>query len=89
MTPTDNGGYIEFGDDDVPLGEWSYDEDLEEWIFDPYVPLDAPVIPVVPYATTLPKTGESPNVYELLGLIALLAFIGALTIGLSRSGKRT
>ncbi|MDR3278116.1 MAG: LPXTG cell wall anchor domain-containing protein, partial [Oscillospiraceae bacterium] len=40
--------YVEFDEDGTPLGEWSYDEDTGEWIFDPYVPLG-----------DLPATGDS------------------------------
>ena len=30
--------YIEFDADGVPLGEWYWDDDLEEWVFDEYPP---------------------------------------------------
>ena len=37
-----DGGWIELDDGDVPLGEWTYDEEEEEWIFDnSAVPLGA------------------------------------------------
>ena len=34
----DEDHYIEFDEDGVPLGEWHWDEDMEEWIFDEYPP---------------------------------------------------
>ena len=30
---------MEFGEDGIPLGRWEWDEDLEEWVFDEYIPL--------------------------------------------------
>jgi len=34
----DDDGWLEFDDDGVPLGRWSWDDDLEEWVFDPFPP---------------------------------------------------
>ncbi|MDR3277149.1 MAG: LPXTG cell wall anchor domain-containing protein, partial [Oscillospiraceae bacterium] len=45
LTPTP---FTKFDDDGTPLGEWRWDEDTGEWIFDPYVPLG-----------DLPSTGDS------------------------------
>jgi len=33
------GSYIELDEEGTPLGEWHWDEDLELWVFDEYVPL--------------------------------------------------
>jgi uncharacterized repeat protein (TIGR02543 family) len=36
--PGAENAYIELDEDGVPLGEWRYDDDLGEWIFDEYPP---------------------------------------------------
>ena len=33
----DDGTYVELGLDGVPLGEWHWDEEIEEWVFDEYL----------------------------------------------------
>ena len=38
LTPNGSGSYIELDEDGVPLGEWRWDEEMEEWIFDEYPP---------------------------------------------------
>ena len=35
---TDEGNYIEIGADGTPLGEWHWDEEIEEWVFEEYPP---------------------------------------------------
>ncbi|MDL2288188.1 hypothetical protein LJC32_02270 [Oscillospiraceae bacterium OttesenSCG-928-F05] len=39
LEPTDDGGYIEVDEGGVPLGEWRWDPEPEEWVFDEYPPL--------------------------------------------------
>jgi hypothetical protein len=63
--------YIELGDDGTPLGEWHYDEDLGEWIFDEYPPL----------ADSLPQTGgvlEGNGMPMMIGFIVLLIALACL-----------
>jgi uncharacterized repeat protein (TIGR02543 family) len=69
LVPNDNGGgFIEFDEDGVPLGEWHFDEEIESWIFDPIVPLA--VFPV-------PATGDVGAVIPV-ALFALLAAAAAI-----------
>jgi hypothetical protein len=35
--------YVEYDGDGIPLGEWHWDEDLEDWVLDEYPPLEAPM----------------------------------------------
>jgi hypothetical protein len=51
IVPGDGGSYVELDENGTPLGEWRYDPDTGEWIFDEYPPL----------ADTLPQTG---NIWE-------------------------
>ena len=39
LIPGDDGKYIELDDNGTPVGEWHWDEDLNEWLFDEYPPL--------------------------------------------------
>ena len=41
LVALDDGGWIEFDEDGVPLGEWHWDDPLEMWIFEEYLPLDS------------------------------------------------
>ena len=53
-------GWLELNEDGVPLGAWTWDEELEEWIFEEDVPLGY-----------LPATGSSSDLiyrYLLLGM---------------------
>ena len=73
---TDDGNYVEIGLDGTPLGEWHWDEENEEWVFDEYPP---------PLAA-LPNTGDSGMPLHISLIYAfLLAGLGltALT-GLRR-----
>ena len=38
LVPLDDGGWIEFDEDGVPLGEWHWDDPLEMWVFEEYPP---------------------------------------------------
>ena len=72
---TPQGTYIEFGEDDTPLGEWRWDEDLEEWVFDEFPP---------PLGG-LPATGDSgiPKYFNILAGFCLInlgcAFLRKIT----------
>jgi hypothetical protein len=69
LVPTEDGGYEEFDEDGTPLGEWRYDPDTGEWIFDPYVPLGA-----------IPGTGDSgAAVWMLVAVVAVCGAAFALT----------
>ena len=60
LVPGDNGSFLEVDDNDVPLGEWNWDEDTGTWIFSPYVPLGE-----------LPQTGLEeilPVMFALFGI---------------------
>ena len=80
LVPTDDGqGWIEFGPDAIPLGEWHWDEDEQIWIFDPYPPLGA-----------MPQTGANKTValwITAFGAAAIGAGI-ALRIRKARKAKR-
>ena len=55
-TPTNPGNtlepegdtFVEYDEDGVPLGIWTYDEELEEWVFEEFIPL-----------SDFPTTGDS------------------------------
>lgn len=66
---TEDGGFIELDDQGVPLGEWTYDEDSETWIFDEYVPLGG-----------LPQTGIV-NLFPI-NLLLLLFGLSLILVGL-------
>ena len=71
----DDEHYLELDEDGVPLGEWRWDEEMEEWIFDEFPPLGS-----------LPQTGAAG-----ITAMALLAACGSsLGFGLSvrRGAKR-
>jgi len=53
---------VEYGEDGVPTGEWRWDDDLAEWIFDGSPPLG-----------NLPRTGDAGVTMSLL-----LLFLGVL-----------
>jgi len=72
--------YIEVDVNGTPLGEWHWDEHVEEWIFTEYTPLG-----------NLPKTGGEPsnNLDSLMGFILIgLTFIGiAAVLIFAKPGK--
>jgi pilin isopeptide linkage protein len=63
VPPNDEGSYVEFDDDGSPLGEWHYDEDSGEWIFDEFPPLgaidtgDGAIIPIALVALLVSAMG--------------------------------
>jgi len=70
--------WIEFDDQGVPLGTWTWDPDDEIWIFDENVPLGfaAPV-------AAMPQTGLdglSMYMYWLFGLSAMIAALSAFML---------
>ena len=68
IEPGDDGRYIEFDEEGVPLGEWRWEEVIEEWIFDEYPPLGS-----------LPRTGAD-NLPGLLIILACLSVAGPVLI---------
>jgi hypothetical protein len=86
IVPGDNGVYIEFDEDGVPLGEWRWDEPTEQWIFDEYPPL-----------ANLPQTGipfipESGKAWffigcGLLAMALLFCILGVAALRLRREPK--
>ena len=74
----DGDGFIQLDEDGTPLGRWEWDPELEEWIFDEFVPLGA-----------LPPTGDN-DVRARLFFLSLLILGCAgmpLMMGVSRRGK--
>jgi len=69
LIPGDDGMFIEVDEDGTPLGEWHYDEELGEWIFDKYPPLG-----------TLPNTGDTGTPAYLFLLIGLSVLGMGLTL---------
>jgi hypothetical protein len=69
----EDGSYIEFGDDGAPLGEWRWDEDLGQWIFDEYPPLGAL------------ETGDASGILPV-ALVAALA-IAAIAVALPKKKR--
>ena len=65
----EDGNYIEVDPAGVPLGEWHWDDDLEEWVFEEYPP---------PLAN-LPQTGLS-NISDLLAIIGIVFMATGLTL---------
>ena len=64
LVQIDEGGFIEFDDDGVPLGEWRWSEDEGQWIFNEYPPLGL-----------LPQTGYHGIPIRLI-LLYSLSLIG-------------
>jgi hypothetical protein len=67
--------FVEYDGEGVPLGEWHWDEELEDWVFDEYPPLEAP----------MPFTG-GVNVVEPLFFIGLLLLGIGLILAAWKSG---
>jgi hypothetical protein len=53
-----------FDEDGVPLGEWRYDPELGEWVFDEFPPL-----------ADLPQTGQLRWPIPVLSLSGMILFI--------------
>jgi len=78
VIPGDNGVFIALDENGTPLGEWHWDEELSEWIFDAYPPL-----------TDLPQTGVTGiriNLWLFIGF--LVAGIAAVLKSGSRRAKK-
>ncbi|MDR3271071.1 MAG: hypothetical protein LBT32_06165 [Peptococcaceae bacterium] len=83
LIPTDDGGFIYLDEDGTPLGEWRWDEETGEWIFEEY---DVPRGGGAPL-DSLPKTGGQtlpPGTYVLITALLL----AALGIPRRSAGKR-
>ena len=74
LVPDDDGNFTELDENDIPLGDWTWDEDLEEWIFEAEVPL-----------ASIPATGDSSNQFTL-ALLCAAALCAA--VALIRPRKR-
>jgi uncharacterized repeat protein (TIGR02543 family) len=79
LIPGDNGNFIEIGADGTPLGEWSWSELEQKWIFEEYPP-----------TAMLPQTGAPYPAGIPAGLLLLLAFaLAAMGAGiLNRESRR-
>jgi hypothetical protein len=79
IIPQDDGTYLVLDENGVPLGTWSYDPDLDEWIFDEATPL-----------ADLPQTGAvlPQDAYAgWLGLLAELSLLGLAIAALRRRAE--
>ena len=80
IVPNGPGSFIEMDENDVPLGEWRWDDDTETWIFDEYPPL----------GTALPKTGMNGASTNLFFLVSLtLLAVSAVFVVRHRKLQRT
>lgn len=81
LVPTDEGLFVEFDEDGVPLGEWRWDDPLEMWVFDEYPPLggweDA----------DLPQTGAPVFISVYLLLVGLTLIGVGIVVLPNRSYK--
>jgi hypothetical protein len=84
-SPGAENAYVEIGEDGTPLGEWRYDDDLGEWIFDEYPPPlgNLPRTGAV-LAGVLAETGAPARPF-LIFLCALLATLGFASFTARRS----
>jgi hypothetical protein len=80
IVPGDGGTYIELDENGTPLGEWRYDEDNGEWIFDEYPPLGN--LPQT--GAVLANKGAEASAPQRTLLILGLAFLIAGLAGLRR-----
>lgn len=77
VTESDDGIFVEFDEDTgVPLGEWRWDDDGMEWIYDEYPPL-----------SELPQTGAA-NMASLYLTVLGFTFIFAGAALNHKAGKR-
>jgi pilin isopeptide linkage protein len=80
LIPNGSGGYIELDEDGTPLGEWHYDDETGEWVFDAYPP------PL----SNLPQTGCNgipAYTFPLLGA-SLFLLLGASLFGAGAALRR-
>jgi fimbrial isopeptide formation D2 family protein len=68
LVPTGDGVFVELDENNVPLGEWHWDDPTQQWIFDAYPPLG-----------DLPQTGTavSDEVSDLFGPASALPLLAA------------
>ncbi|MDR3296045.1 MAG: LPXTG cell wall anchor domain-containing protein, partial [Clostridiales Family XIII bacterium] len=73
IVPGENGVYIEINEDGVPLGEWHWEEPIQEWVFEEYPPPLADM--------TLPQTGgQRAPLIPLLGFLAIVSIVAAVLL---------
>ena len=74
LVPGDDNTFIELDEEGVPLGQWSYDDEEEMWIFEEFPPLGG-----------LPDTGAGrvSNMYLLFG-VSLLGMAAVQLLGRKR-----
>jgi pilin isopeptide linkage protein/LPXTG-motif cell wall-anchored protein len=79
VTEDDETYFIEFDDDDVPLGKWHWDDDEDEWMwfFDDDVPLGA----------FMPATGEV-SIMHLLSAAGLLMMLAGVSLKFRKRRNR-
>ena len=71
----EDGSWIEYGPNGVPLGRWTWDEDEGAWLFDPFPPLAG---------FEMPKTGSNILLYTYIALTGM----GLIGIGVLVSPRR-
>ena len=76
LTLNDDGTFTEIDENGVPLGTWTWDDELEMWIFDPFVPLGG----------LLPKTGGSADAAIFL-ILATLSLTGIAMLSNTKKRK--
>jgi hypothetical protein len=77
----ENGSYIELDENGIPLGEWRWDENAGQWIFDPEVPMGA--------LSLAPKTGDAGIGADALCALFSLLLFAVLLRARARSGDKT
>jgi hypothetical protein len=75
LVPTDEGTFIEIGPDGTPLGEWRWDPEEGEWIYDEYPPLGE-----------LPQTGRLQWPVPVMALAGMTLFTSGWAIKRGKSG---
>jgi hypothetical protein len=74
LIPAGNGVYIEIDEEGTPLGEWHWDDPMEQWIFEEYPPLAN--LPQTGFRVALAET--SRTAYPFICLITLLLLLAVL-----------
>ncbi|MCL2840600.1 MAG: DUF5979 domain-containing protein [Defluviitaleaceae bacterium] len=87
-----NNMWVEFDDNDVPLGAWTWDDDADEWVFDDgNVPLGAMLpatSPIAAVVALMPQTGITSIMPILVAGLALSILIAAFAIFALRKSKK-
>ena len=74
----EDGEFIEFDEDGVPLGQWIWDEDEELWILDEFPPLGD---------LNFPETGETGTIALYL-IFAAALLLAAVTLIIRQKSKK-